>query len=162
MRRIVISLALFAGFAWADEVADRAAIEKTVAGLNVFPPRADLFTADFDGREELLRLRRTSILIVCPEVWGELCSPAGVTMETTIDDRPGEVIISKEPWGEATISMPGSVVGMRVLILAKKIRFLTPEAAIVDAMGRRPVLIVLRKEGTDWKIASLRILAEET
>jgi hypothetical protein len=125
-----------------DEVADRAAIEKTVAGLNVLPVREDLFTADFDGRGELLRLQ-------------------SVTTQTTPDNRPGEVIISKEVWGEATISLPGSVVGMRAAIVVKKIRFLTADVAMVDAVGRHPVLLVLKRDGSNWKIASLRILAEK-
>jgi hypothetical protein len=162
MKSIMLTFFLSASGAWAaDEAADRAAIEKTVAGLSSFPMREDLFTADFDGREELRSLQRVSAPVVCPEVWGELCSPVGVTLQTTIDNQPWEVIISKDVWGEATIALPGSVVGMRGAITAKEIRFLTPGVAMVDAMGRHPVLILWKKEGTDWKIASLRILAKK-
>jgi len=49
------------------------------------------------------------------------------------------------------------------------IRFVTPDAAIVDAANtqygstilvwRIPVLLVMKKTGTDWRIASLRVLA---
>ena len=42
-----------------------------------------------------------------------------------------------------------------------RIRFLTPEVAMVDAVAKDPLLIVMKKVGTDWKIASLRILAEK-
>jgi hypothetical protein len=127
MKPIMIALFLCAGGAWAaDEVADRAAIEKAVATLGAF-------TADFDGRAELARMAQS-------------------------DPNPS-VVISKEPWGEATVSIPG--VQIMAAIATKKIRFLTAEWAMVDAQGKAPLLFILKKEGTDWKIASLRILAEK-
>jgi hypothetical protein len=57
----------------------------------------------------------------------------------------------------------------RPYIAVQSIRFLTPEVALVDAvstqigattMRRRPVWLVMKKEGSDWKIASLRLPAE--
>lgn len=123
-----IALALIFCASWiqaADEASDREAIKKTVVQLRVF-------TADFDSDAELARIR------VQP-----------------LADRPGEVIISSEPWGEATISVPGVS-----FIAIKKIRIVTPEIALVDAQAKFPVLIVLRKEAEIWKIASIRILAE--
>jgi hypothetical protein len=92
------------------------------------------FTADFDSRDVLLKL----------------AAPAdGAT-------QPG-VVVSTKPWGEATIVMPGVPVlaGPKV----NKIRLITPEVAIVDAMGKAPMLFVLRKENGDWKIASVRATA---
>jgi hypothetical protein len=50
----------------------------------------------------------------------------------------------------------------------QSIRLLTPDVALIDAVNERggagavrhsPVLLVLRKEGDVWKIASLRVLA---
>jgi hypothetical protein len=49
--------------------------------------------------------------------------------------------------------------GMHLPLTIRKIRFVTDDVAVVDAAGKAPVLIVMRKVGTDWKIASLRILA---
>jgi hypothetical protein len=69
----------------------------------------------------------------------------------------GTVLISKEPMGEA-IWLPE---GMAQKLTIKKIRFLTPEVALVDTIGKAPVLVVMKKVGTDWKIASLRVLAEK-
>ncbi len=80
MKPIMIAMVLFAGGIWAaDAVADRAAIEKTVAALNTWPAPANLFTADFDGRAELFRLSQN------PQVVAGEGKP-------TIE-------ISKEPWG---------------------------------------------------------------
>jgi hypothetical protein len=151
MKSIVLAFVFCAGGVWgADEVADREAIQKTVAQLGVLPQRADLFTADFDGRAELAGLRG----VTCPpEVKGPLCSAMGLPMPA--GDTAYEVVISKEPWGEATISRS------RTVMVVKNIRFLTPEVAMVDAVGKTPLLILLKKEGTDWKIASLRMLAEK-
>ncbi len=48
--------------------------------------------------------------------------------------------------------------GMNPPIWVKKIRLLSADVAMVDGLCRGPLLLVLKKEGTDWKIASLRIL----
>jgi hypothetical protein len=151
MRAVLFALIFFAGVASADEAADRAAVEKTISALNKWPADSSVFTADFDGHDAL---RRRAIVGMCPEVWWETCGMA------TTRESP-QVVISQEPWGEATIVMPGSVVGMRVPIIVKKIRFLTPDVAMVDAVSTRRLLIVMRREGADWKIASIRELAEQ-
>jgi hypothetical protein len=151
MKSIVLAFVFCAGVWAADEAADRAGIEKTISALSVWPTRVTLFTADFDDQRELLRVVSVSFPAVCPEVWWESC---GMRVE------PGEVVISKEPWGEATwipVGMNMNVARIRIT----RIRFLTPEVAMVDAVSRDPLLIVMRKVGTDWKIASLRILAEK-
>ena len=149
MRPILFTLIFVSVAAWADEAADRAAVEKTIGALSISPSNPALFTADFDGQDVL---RQGAMAAMCPEVWWETCG-----MVTTLDSA--RVIISKEPWGEATIAMPGSVIGMRAPIIVKKIRFLTPDVAMVDAASTRRLLIVLKREGTNWKIASIRELA---
>jgi hypothetical protein len=64
---------------------------------------------------------------------------------------------AKRPWSETM--MPRMVV--------QSIRFVTPDVALVDAaetqfgstLNRRiPLLLVMKKEGTKWRIASLRLL----
>jgi hypothetical protein len=144
MKSIILAAVLFAGGLWAaDEVADRAAIENTIRLFNLSPSRAGLFTDDFD-RSELA---------------GFPTAPAAGTgsIPVTVDGVPGEVVISKEPMGEAIWLPKTGLHGLSVL----KIRFLTPEVAMADAAGNGPVLILLKKVGTDWKIASLRRLAEK-
>ena len=133
MKSIALALIFCASWAHAaDETSDREAIKKTVVQLRAF-------TADFDNDAELARIRNAPVML------------------PPVADRPGEVVISTEPWGEATISiaMPGLSV-----IAIKKIRFLTPAVALVDAYAKGPVIFVLRKEAETWKIASIRILAE--
>jgi hypothetical protein len=141
MKSIMIASVLFAGGVWAaDEVADRAAIENTIRAFSLMPGRADLFTSDFD-REELKAISTDSGAI-----------------PIAIDGVPGTVVISKEPMGEAEWFPPGVTV-IHGMVTVKKIRFLTPQVAMVDAVESGPMLIVMKKVGTDWKIASLRRLA---
>ena len=138
MKSIVLAFVFCAGGIWAaDEAADRAGIEQTIRAASIWPTRVTLFTADFDNQRELFRVMRVG--------------PKG--------DETGEIVISKEPWGEATWIPAGMNMNI-ARIRITRIRFLTPDVAMVDAVSRDPLLIVMRKVGTDWKIASLRILAE--
>jgi hypothetical protein len=133
MKSIMLALVLAGGIWGADEVSDRAAIEKTIAELNFSPTPAGLFTTDFENQAELARFRGRAAV--------------------------GELVISKEPWGEA-VWIPGGVSTPFARIKATKIRFLTPEVAMADAVGNGRAVLVLRKERSVWKIASLRMLAE--
>jgi len=139
---IFASILLSGGLFGTDEVADRAAIEKTILAFSATPLAPDLYTPDFD-REELRR-------------FGKAVSTDSGAIPITVGGKPGELVISKEPMGEATW-FPA---GMHWTLNTRKIRFLTPEVVMVDVTGRAPGLIVLKKVGTDWKIASLRVLAE--
>jgi hypothetical protein len=144
MKSIIIASVLFAGGVWAaDEVADRAAIESTIRAFSLMPGRAGLLTSDFD-QEELAR-------------YGKTPAAEGGAIPIVIDGVPGTVVISKEPMGEADWFPAGVSASIFTI---RRIRFLTPEVAMVDAVGKGPMLIVMKKVGTDWKIASLRRLAE--
>ena len=158
MKSILFAFVFCAGGVWAaDEATDRADIEKTIRALSVWPTRVTLFTADFDDQRELMRVVRVGLPVVCPEVWWETC---GVSIQRPSVDNPGEIVISKEPWGEATwvpVGMNMNVARIRIT----RVRFLTPEVAMVDAVARDPLLIVMKKVGTEWKIASLRVVAEK-
>jgi hypothetical protein len=128
---------LFAALACADTLPDRAAIERVVGAVIVDPtdsgakPGSRLFTADADN--ELDRL-------------------------LDLDRRLLE--LSREPWSEIT--------SPRLVI--QSIRFVTPDVALVNAVNthygsmilarRIPVLFVMKKEGTAWRIASLRVLVD--
>jgi hypothetical protein len=135
MKSIMLALVLAGGIWGADEVSDRAAIEKTIAKLNFSPVPAGLFTTDFEDQAELARFRGPA--------------PAG------------ELVISKEPWGEA-VWVPGGANIPFTHIKTTRIRFLTPGVAMADVDGNGRAVMVLRKEGAVWKIASLRILARRS
>jgi hypothetical protein len=135
MRALFCIPLLFAAHAWADQAADRAAIERVVGVLNASSPGekpdSSLFTADADNQLDRL---------------------------AALNRRLSQV--SSEPWSEATTP--------RMAI--QSIRFVTPDVALVDAADtqygsviparRIPVLLVMKKEGADWRIASLRVLMD--
>ena len=135
MKATIVSLLLLRAFAWADEAADRAAIEKTVAALNVWPLPAGLFTRDFDDPDGLVRPMPAGfpVTVNCPEIWRETC---GMDIDIAL----------------VTIRL------RRIAIT--KLKFLTPGTAMVDAVGPGPILILLTKHGDDWQIASIRALAQ--
>jgi hypothetical protein len=134
MKAFLCLTLVFAACAWADEAADRQAIEHVIALLNEHSPPAALFTADSDGRAALERLH--------PWDRDRVRRPA--------------VVISHEPWGEANISW----IAPCGPIVSRSVRFITPEVALADAgCGDLQLLVVMKKEGTDWKIASARVLA---
>lgn len=154
----------FASFAYADEVADRVAIDHTIAALNDLPRRAALFTQDADASSELARLPKVRPFLVLRSAADAEPSPPA--------DSP-TVTISKDPWGEATINFPGTASLPPANILAPRIasgyiRFITPDVALADGawiyddgvvMRSVPLLFVMKREGNNWKIASLRVLA---
>ena len=129
----MLSLALAAASAvWADEAADRTAIEATVAALNN-PLASNIFTADFPNAGELRRFRDEAV-------------PA-VTL-----------VISREPFGEA-VWYPTPASARR--FVTRSVTLVAPDAAVVVAVyERQTVLFVVKREATDWRIASFRVLPE--
>jgi hypothetical protein len=156
---------LLASYAWADEAADRVAIDRAVAALNELPQRADVFTDDaYSELERLPNVKPRAFRIPGPQ-------DDRVSLRRT--DGP-TVTISHEIWGEATINIPGvaPVPALEILnprITNGAIRFITPDVALTDGAWTYegdsgttqaiPVLFVMKKEGDNWKIASLRVLA---
>ena len=137
MKTIICISLVFAVLGWADEATDRAAIEGVIGALNADQTGADqkriagLFTTDADN--ELDRLANLDRRLLQP---------------------------SDKPWSEVTTPR----------IVIQSIRFITTEVALVDAANtqygstilvrRVPVLLVMKKQAGDWRIASLRILAD--
>ena len=151
MKALIASLLLLFGYcAWAEEAADRTAINKTIAALNEIPPHPDLFTPDADGHDVLNRLRK------------------GKRFSYKTLGRP-TVVISHEPWGEATIDYGGGGEIVNPRIVSRKIRIVTSEVALVDGAftyevdstesEMTPLLFVMKKDGRGWRIASVRVLA---
>jgi hypothetical protein len=156
----------FAAYASADEAADRVAIGRAIATLNELPQRAALFTEDASASFELERLWKGVPLAF------RILEPSRDPVSLPQAERP-TVTISHEPWGEATINLPGmgSLPALEILnprIVSRTIRFITPDVALADGAWTYkdgattqtiPLLFVMKKEEGNWKIASLRLLA---
>jgi hypothetical protein len=127
MKPILFVPLLLASCLWADEATDRIAIIKTIFDAGAVRPDPASFTTDFPDSAELAR------------------------------SQGGAVVISKEPWGEATW-LPG--LGARRFTI-RSLRFVTPEVVLVDATENQDgsVLFVMKKDGESWKIASFRRVA---
>jgi len=133
MKLTMICVLLAASFGFASEREDRADIERVVSALDdsrtTTAQKGPLFTTD--AQKDLDRLAE-------------------------LDRR----MISEPhaPWSEVTTPR----------ILIQSIRFITPDVALVDATNtqygsvilvrRVPVLIVVKKEKQEWRIAALRVL----
>jgi hypothetical protein len=132
MKTILCAFLLLAFSANADEAVERASIATTISRLNGPVLDPDLFTADFPDAAELTR-----------DAQGNF---------------GGRVVISKEPWGEATWFPPPAPRTLRFVI--QSVRFVTPDVALVDGIDRqnesRPVLFVMKKDGIAWRIASFK------
>lgn len=131
--KIVLCLAILVTPAlWANEAADRTAIAAAIAALNTSPTPASIFTADFPNAAELQRFREPAPTLT--------------------------VVISREPWREATwYSTPR----IPALFVTRSVAFTAPETAmVIAAYGNVPVLFVMKRESTNWRIASLRVLTE--
>jgi hypothetical protein len=125
------------------------------------PQSAKIFTTDVDGRSGLAQLWRGKQIAF--RVRSDAGAPARIPSS--------EVRVSKEPWGEATFNIPGLDPYLLVEIInpkieSRSIRFITPDVALVDAVvtyedaavqDATPLLLVLKKEGADWKIAAIRL-----
>ena len=151
---------LVASCVWADDIADRVSIDRVIAALNEVPVSPQLFTTD--ASSELGRL---------PKVSARNLRPQGA-----VPQRAGgpTVVISHEPWGEATIDFRGrSAAAPQMEVLNPRItnsaaRFVTPDVAVVDgtwlyrgSTGARqtiPLFFVMKRDGSSWKIAALRVL----
>jgi hypothetical protein len=137
MRIVLCLCSVFLGSARADEAADRAAIERVITDLNVarkgkdLKPVSRLFTTDTDASNGLDRLARM-------DQW----------MRS----------LAQKPMSEVTLPH----------IVPRDIRFVVADVALVDSEIAQygsmilkqsvPVLLVMKREGTEWRIASVRVM----
>jgi len=137
--------------AQADHRAERIAVGKAIASLNDPSTMNSAFTMDGDGWVRFEELRKSTPT--------EACRVVGPSKE---GPRP-TVTPSGRPWGEAGVEIPPE---WRAWFDA--IRFVTKDVALVEgacefddngATRRKPLFLVVRRQGADWKIATLRLLA---
>ena len=132
MRILWIVPLLLAGSLGADEAADRRAVEGVIERLNFAGERPALFAASADVPAELRRLAQVNCnTLGDSSVWSEVPSPRFT--------RP-------------------------------TVHFITPDVALADteylrynsvvAAVRTPVVVILKRERAEWKIATLRVMAE--
>jgi hypothetical protein len=120
---------------WADEIQDRAAIEKVIAALNDPARRATLFTRDATSDVDFDRL---------------------IELHRRGSFSPYTVIGINETWTELTTPR----------VVSGAIRFITADVATVDGAStisgavvlrpRVPLLFIVKREGPEWKISSVR------
>jgi hypothetical protein len=154
MKALLCVPLLVAPYAIADEAAERVAISRAIAALNGRSQHSALFT-DARAYSEFERIRTAHPLAF------RIIGPAAYPESMARMDDP-TVTISHEPWGEATINLPGRE-------SRPSIAFITPDVALAEGTctyeddhatkQTTPLLIVMKKEGEDWKIASIRVLA---
>jgi hypothetical protein len=143
---------------WADETADRAAIEATVAALNKSPSLPSLFAKDFANANEL------RVFLTAPSA---APLPAeGITVRT----EAATVVISREPMGEAALYTNPTLTAPLARFVPRSFTFVSPDISVVVAVPERqfgptasrsiPVLFVMRREEASWRIASFRVLSE--
>ena len=130
--KIALSLAILATSAvWADEAADRRAVESTISALNGTSIGTNIFTADFPNLSDLQRFKDENRL------------------------HP-TVVISREPMGEATWS-PGAIAPF----VTRSVTFISQgTAVVVGSCQQQSVIFVVKNENSAWRIASFRVLTE--
>jgi hypothetical protein len=142
MKALLWATLFLAANAFADEAAERAAIGRVILGLNDSSQRRFLTG---NAEAEFERLRRAHPLAF------RIIGPA-------VGDRP-TVTISHEPWGEATIDLSGRP---SIVFITADVALAEGACAYEDHPGTQettPLLFVMKKEGDDWKIAAIRVLA---
>jgi hypothetical protein len=129
---------LFAVGLRADEAQDRTAIANVIASLNDPAQRAGLFTQDSSSSVDFDRL---------------------IDLHRRVPSASALVIGTHETWTELTVPR----------VVSGTILFVTPDVAIVDGAStvegamtltrRVPLLFVMKKEGDEWRISAVRVLA---
>ena len=135
MKLIVCTFLASAAMACADEAADRSAIERVIRVLS--------------DRQTVSNNKQTSTVFTSDP-------DSDLDRLTALNGR--WLQLSSEPWSEMTTPR----------LTIHSIRFVTSDVALVNTASvqygsnipvrRIPVLFVMKKEGTEWRIAALRVL----
>lgn len=123
---------VLAGALWADEAADRKAIEETIERLNFTGERATAFAAGADVVAEMRRLETAGCNVTAsPRVWSEVPSP------------------------RFTLRVVQFVAADVAVADVEFVRY-TP---VVKGL-HTPVVAIMKRERGEWKIATVRVMAE--
>ena len=147
----------FAARGWAQDATDQVGILGVLSALNEVHREESVFARDADGAPDLERLQAVPARLV---VLNPLGNPS----------NPARVVISHEPFGEAVLVPPRATTELtNPRITAGTVRFITPDVAVAEASytyregansETAPLLVILKRDGKDWKIASFRVLAK--
>ena len=177
MKTIVCLFLALSALVWANEASDRAAVEKAILGLNDSPLNPALFMPGFNGFPELARLDTRPAK--------ESGRVASRRLPNSVGTGSVKVVISKEPWGEATweipqmipiaVSYPEPPDQGRLIsrFNIRSVRFVAKDVALVEAVkdhyyerpGPRsrwqsdPALFVVKKDRKAWRIDSVHVIA---
>jgi hypothetical protein len=131
VRNLFWLLPLYAACLWADEAADRAAIDQALSALNDPAQRAGLYTKEADSAvdfDHLLQLHRRYSAIMIGGAGGN------------------------EPW--ITLTVPRIVSGA-IRFITTDVAMVDGASTIDGAVTlerRAPLLFVMKREGGQWKI----------
>jgi hypothetical protein len=117
----------------AEHAADRTAIETVINALKTAKPVSVLFTADADSDLAQLNAAQSAMTEAARQPWSEAMPPKLVIDSIRFVTADG--------------------VNVNVAIVNAENRQITS-----TMVRRTPVLLVMRREGSSWKIASLRML----
>jgi len=137
----------------AQESPDRIAIQMAIVSLNRQPTPISVFVEGSGAGAEFARVIALA---------GGRFRVVGPLDADNPTERP-IVKISHEPWGEAEITLPGqSGIGSGIVFVSAEVALADGELFASDGEGgtvRRRLLFVMKKIGTEWKTASVRLIA---
>jgi hypothetical protein len=157
IKTILFLAFLFVVCASADEVGDRFAIGQAIVSLNHVSQPSAIFADQGDGSAQFEQLRKST-----PARAFRIIQLPGTSVSDPAD--PPTVTISREPLGEATIHLPSQFPDPKrgIVFISADVALAEGACTFEDDGGTtrsKPLLFVMKKEGGDWKIASLRLLA---
>lgn len=155
LARLLPFLLLGSFCAGAAEADERAAIGRAVAALNERTWRSATFTSD------PLALAEFQKLLEGKKVEYHIRPGMG---------RPTLLISHDRPWGEAEIRVPAPSIELKnPRVVSGLVTFISEDVAVVDASlvertgdtrQSTPLVFVVKKEGDEWRIMALRVVAE--
>jgi len=154
LARLLPIVLLGSCFAWGDEAEDRVAIARAIGALNERHWRSATITSDPMAIAEFHKLLEGK--------------PVKYHIRSGLG-RPTVVINHDRPWGEAKIEVPAPSIEMQSpRVVSGFVHFVAEDVAVVDASlveqredGRQstPLVFVMKREGAEWKIGALRVVA---
>jgi hypothetical protein len=153
--RLLPILLVGSAVAWGDEAEDRTAIAQAIGGLNERNWRSAILTSDPAALAEFQKLldgRRVEYQI----------RPSA--------SRSTVVTGHGQPWRGSEIRVPVYTMELKnPRVVSGFVHFISEDVAMVDASlvessgdarQATPLVFVMKRDGDDWKIAGLRVVAD--